>query len=221
MNDQKKVLLNLAISVLIPLIAVTLGGLIVYGTPSLFFNSTLNPMNQASDAPAVMYYGLSFVLILMYFLMRQRFTGYEFVAYGLMSLAYSLTLKKHTPMVQNPLLAYMLPMLLFFTLSWVIMKYVFLNPKLRQIRLLIFAVLNAAAFSLAFYVQFLLLRQITAPDFLQTRFMSGIMLFIFLGFGFTVADFIMCRMEKDNCPTLEKPVQTTPADEDDEENKMY
>jgi len=173
------------------------------------------------NGPAAIYYGLTLVVALMFFLMRQGYKWYEMIAMGVMSLIYSISMQKMTPTVFRPIYLYIVPLLLFFFAMWLILKYIFLNKKIRQARLIIFSVLGAAGFSLAFKVQFLLLRQQTDSSFLQSRFMSGLMLLIFIGFGLSLAEYIIIKLEdsgKAITPIRYVPKDKTDTDDDDEDN---
>lgn len=199
MNEAKSITAKLFISIIIPLIIVTFGGLIVYQTPAAFFYPSVNQVNAESNGPAVTYYALTFVIALMFFLMRQGYKLYEFIAIGAISMIYSLSLKKMTPLVTRHLYLFFVPLLAFFLIAWLVMKYVFLNKHIRSMRLLLFALLNSAAFTFAFWLQYILLRLRTDNMFLQSRFVSGLMLFIFMGFGLSMAEFIIIKtIEKTN-----------------------
>lgn len=196
MNDNKLIPIKLLISVLVPLVAVTLGGFIVYQTPSAFFFTSSGNTAGESNGPAVIYYALTVVIALMFFLMRHGYQWYEFIAMGVMSLVYSLSLKKLTAHVFRPIYLYLIPLLVFFGIVWLIMKYIFLNKHMRQVRLILFAILCSAAFTLAFWLQYIMLRQQMADAFLQSRFVSGLMLFIFMGVGLSQAELLIVRLER-------------------------
>jgi hypothetical protein len=196
MNEYKMIPIKLLISVIVPLMAVTLGGFIVYQTPSAFFFPSANQVTGESNGPAVIYYALTLVIALMFFLMRQGYKWYEFITIGVLSVVYSLSLKGLTPQVFRPIYIYLVPLLVFFGVSWLIMKYIFLNKHLRQARLILFAILCSAAFTFAFWLQYIMLRQQMADSFIQSRFVSGLMLFIFMGVGLSQADFFIIRLEQ-------------------------
>jgi len=195
MNDAKLIPIKLLLSLIIPLIAVTIGGFIVYQSPSAFFFATQGQSGAESNGPAVIYYALTLVIALMFFLMRQGYKGYEIVAFSLLTLVYSLSLKRMTPGVFRPIHIYIIPLLVFFFIVWLILKFIFLNKSIRVARLILFSILSSAAFALAFWIQYLLLSQQTADTFLQSRFLSGLMLFIFMGFGLSMAEFIIIKLE--------------------------
>jgi hypothetical protein len=195
MNDSKQVFAKLVISLTVPLLIVTLGGLIVYKTFTAFFFPETIPGTAEVNGPAVIYYALTLVIALMFFLMRQGWKSYEFIAMGVMSLVYALSLQKLTPQIHRLLYLYFIPLLVFFLLMWLILKLIFLNKHVRGVRLLLFALLGSAAFTLTFRLQYVLLHQHVAGDFMQSRFMSGLMLFIFMGFGLSLADFMIMKME--------------------------
>ncbi len=219
MNESKYIPAKLFISLAVPLIAVTFGGLIVYGTASAFFFPLANQTSGEVNGPAAIYYGLTLVIALMFFLMRQNYKWYEFIAMGVMSLIFSISMQKMTPNVFRPIVLYLVPLLVLFLIMWTILKYIFLNKSFRQFRLLVFSLLGAAGFTLAFKIQFMLLKQLTDSTFMQSRFLSGLMLFIFMGFGLSVAEFLIIKLEekdKEIVPIMYKPKDETDMDEDDE-----
>ncbi len=188
-------MIKLLITVLVPLIIVTLGGLIIYQTFSAFFYPATETGNAEINGPALIYYSLTFVVAVMYFLLRQGYKGYEFIALGLMALVYSLSMQKLTPEIHRPIYIYFLPLLAFFLMMRFILRYIFLNKAFRSARLLLFSLLSAAAFTITFWLQYVLLRQMTEANFLQARFISGLMLFIFMGFGLSLAEFITIKIK--------------------------
>jgi len=221
MNDAKHIPAKLFLSIVVPLVIVTFGGFITYGSAGAFFFPAAGQVSNEVNGPAAIYYGLTLVVALMFFLMRQGYKWYEMIAMGVMSLIYSISMQKMTPTVFRPIYLYIVPLLLFFFAMWLILKYIFLNKKIRQARLIIFSVLGAAGFSLAFKVQFLLLRQQTDSSFLQSRFMSGLMLLIFIGFGLSLAEYIIIKLEdsgKAITPIRYVPKDKTDTDDDDEDN---
>jgi hypothetical protein len=195
MNESKLTAVKLFISILVPLVSVTIGGFIVYKTPSAFFFPAAGQSVTEANGPAVIYYALTLVIALMYFLMRQKFRWYDVVAFCSISLVYSLSLQKMTPGVFRPLYLYFLPLIVFFVIVWLVLKFVFLNRQMRTLRLLIFSLVAAAAFTLAFWLQYTMLKLPAGNDFLQSRFVSGLMLFIFVGFGLSVAENTIVRLE--------------------------
>jgi len=221
MNDSKNIPAKLFISIVIPLIIVTFGGLIVYQTPAAFFFQVTGQSTAEGSGPAVIYYALTLVVALMFFLMRQQYKWYEIIALGVMSMVYSLSLKQMTPGVFRPIYVYIIPLLIFFLIVWAIMKYIFLNQKFRSFRLLLFAMLCSGAFTLAFWVQYTLIKLQMDSTFLQAKFFNGLMLFIFMGFGFTLAEFIIVKLEstkKEIVPAGFPIKKKDDLDEDDEAN---
>lgn len=195
MNESRNIMIKLLIAVLVPLLIVTLGGLIIYQTFAAFFFPATETGIAESNGPALIYYSLTFVIAVMFFLLRQGYKGFEFIALGLMALVYSISMQKMTPVVHRPIYIYFLPLLAFFIMLRFILKYIFLNKSFRSARLLLFSLLSAAAFTITFWLQYVLLRQMTEANFLQARFISGLMLFIFLGFGLSLAEFFIIKIE--------------------------
>jgi hypothetical protein len=219
MNDAKHIPVKLFISIVVPLVIVTFGGFITYGSAGAFFFPATNQVSNEANGPAAIYYGLTLVVALMFFLMRQGYKGYEMIATGIISLLYSLALQRMTPTVFRPIYLYIVPLLLFFFAMWLILKYIFLNKPMRQFRLLIFSILGAAGFTLAFKIQFLLLKQQTDSAFLQARFLSGLMLLIFMGFGLSLAEIIIIKLEESGreiTPIRYVPKDDSNMDDDDE-----
>lgn len=220
MNEAKYIPAKLAISLIVPLLIVTFGGLIVFGTFEAFFFPSAAQSAGETNGPAAIYYGLTFVIALMFFLMRQGYKTFEFIALGVLSLIYSISMQKLTPNVFRPIYLYFVPLLVFFLLMWLILKFIFLNKHLRQIRLLLFALAGSGAFTLAFKIQFILLRQLTSDTFIQSRFFSGLMLFICIGFGLSLAEFAILKMEvksKGMTPVTYTPKDSNVLDDDDED----
>ncbi len=195
MNDAKLIPAKLLISLLIPLLVVTLVGIFVYQSPSAFFFAAEGSAAAESNGPAVIYYALTLVIALMFFLMLQGYKGYEIVAFGLLTLVYSLSLKRMTPGVFRPIHIYMIPLLAFFFIAWLVLKYIFFNRRVHAMRLILFSVLNSIAFTLAFWIQHRFLKLPTDGAFLQSRFVSGLMLFIAMGLGLSIAQNIIVRLE--------------------------
>jgi hypothetical protein len=196
MNDSKLTAAKLFISILVPLVIVTFGGFIVYQTPAAFFFPSPGQSATESNGPAVIYYALTFVIALMFFLMRQKYRWYEVIAFSSMSMVYSLSLKAMTPGIIRPVYTYFIPLMVFFIIIWVVLKFIFLNRSLRVMRLLLFSLFCSAAFSLAFWLQYIMLKLPIDSTFLQSRFISGLMLFIFIGFGLSLAEYIQARKER-------------------------
>ncbi len=186
---------KLFIALIIPLVVVTLGGIFIYKSVTAFFFTKHLGVVQESNGPAVIYYSLTLVLALMFYFMREGLRGYEFAVYGSLSLVYSLSLSRITAIVGRPFFIYLIPMLLFFSLMWLVLKFIFLNRNFRSFRLLLFALLAAGAFSAAFIVQNLLLGALVTMQFVHSKFLSGLMLFIFMGFGFSLADYVVLKAE--------------------------
>lgn len=195
MNDAKLIPAKLIISLLIPLLAVTLVGIFVYGSAGAFFYAPEGQTGAESNGPVVIYYALTLVIALMFFLLHQGYKGYEIVAFGLLTLVYSLSLKRMTPGVFRPIHIYMIPLLVFFFISWLVLKFIFFNRSVRMMRLILFSVLNATAFTLAFWIQHKFLHLPTDGVFLQSKFLSGLMLFIAMALGLSVAENIIIRLE--------------------------
>ena len=219
MNDAKAIPVKLLISLAVPFLMVTLGGLIVYKTFAGFFFPDTSPGAVEVNGPAVIYYALTLVVALMFFVMRQGYKGYEFLTMGVISLVYSFSLQKLIPVSYRHLYLYFVPLIVFFGLMWPILKYFFLNPKIRATRLLIFSLLSALAFTVAFWLQFIMLGQVTDKVFLQSRFLSGLMLFIFMGFGLSIADFMIYKMEEKSRITSTDINTTQPIENRDVSNK--
>jgi hypothetical protein len=219
MNDAKLIPLKLLIALIVPLLMVTLGGFITYHNITDFFFPNNAPGSAEVNGPAVIYYALTLVIALMFFLMKQGYKGYEFIALGVLSLVYSISLQKLTPQVQRLLILYFVPLLVFFLLMWLILKFIFLNKAVRSTRLLLFALLSSAAFTIAFWLQMQMLKQLPTAEFLQGRFFSGLMLFIFMGFGLSIADFMMYKldMKKASPITANTDLETTTKPEGSDE----
>jgi hypothetical protein len=196
MNESKLTAVKLFISLLVPLVAVTLGGFIVYQTPAAFFYAATGQATTETNGPVVIYYALTLVIALMLFLMRQRYKWTEIIAFLSLSLVFSLSMQKMTPGVFRPLYLYFIPLLIFFGISWLVLKYIFLNRRVRVMRLLIFSLAEAAAFAAAFELQYVMLKLPADSVFLQAKFVSGLMLFIFMGVGLAQAEYILARMER-------------------------
>jgi hypothetical protein len=167
----------------------------------------------------MLYYGIGFLMAAIFYLLREFRSGYEFVAIGIISLIYSFALKNMKIVISSPIYVFLLPILLFFGCAWLIMKFIFLNRSFRQARLLMFTLLNSAAFGLAFYVQYLLLGQEVPAGFFQARFMSGLMLFIFLGFGLTIAEYLILKIEV-KAKRHSSSLDLDAADQDDDEKDL-
>lgn len=195
MNDAKLIPVKLITSLLIPLLVVTLVGIFIYQSPDAFFFASEGSAGTESNGPAVIYYALTLVIALMFFLMQQGYKGYEVVAFGLLTLVYSLSLKRMTPGVFRPIHVYMVPLLVFFFVAWLVLKYIFFNRKVHAVRLILFSVLNSGAFTLAFWIQHKLLSLPTDGAFMQSRFVSGLMLFIAMGLGLSIAQNIIVRLD--------------------------
>ncbi|MFO7660841.1 MAG: hypothetical protein R6V77_08005 [Candidatus Cloacimonadaceae bacterium] len=195
MNDAKLIPAKLIISLLIPLLVVTLVGIFIYQSPSAFFYASEGAAATESNGPAVIYYALTLAIALMFFLMQQGYKGYEIIAFGLLTLVYSLSLKRMTPGVFRPIHIYMIPLLVFFFVAWLVLKFIFFNRKVHAMRLILFSVLNSVAFTLAFWIQHQFLKLPTDGAFLQSRFVSGLMLFIAMGLGLSIAQNIMVRLD--------------------------
>ncbi len=217
-KDPRITYARLIVSIAAPLLLVTLGGLIVYGSFSAFLSLGPQSKTTAANGPAVIYYGLAFVIALMFFLMREGYAGYEFIALGAVSLAFALSLQRTVPAAHRPLYAYLAPLLLFFLLMWPILKLIFLNPLVRAFRLVIFALFSAAAFSIAFWLMFLLLKLPVEPGFIQTKFFSGLLLFIFLGVGLSIAELVMRKMVKSEKLKTSPDIEYHPAGDDEQES---
>ncbi|MFB3844688.1 MAG: hypothetical protein ACE14O_02925 [Candidatus Cloacimonadaceae bacterium] len=196
MNGAKATLLKFAVSLLLPLIIVTLGGLLVYGSFNSFFFVDTSSEGAEVNGPAVIYYALTCVVALMYFFMRMKYTGYEFIALTVMSLIYSLSLQKLTPAIHRLLILYFLPLIVIFLLLWLILRFIIFNRSMRAIRLLLFALLGSGVFTLTFSLQMLLLHQQVTEEFLQGRFFSGLLLFVFMGFGLSLADDVILKLDE-------------------------
>ncbi len=195
MNDAQRMFLRLALTVLVPLLAVTLGGLMMYQTFTAFFFPVTASGSGEFNGPAAIYYALTFVVALMYFFQKQGLKGFDLIALGLLALVYSLALQNLTPLVHRPIHVYILPQLALFLLLWLVLKYIFMNRMFRTVRLIIFSVLGAAAFTISFWLQYALLHQIREANFLQVRFLSGLFLFVFMGVGLTIVENILLRMD--------------------------
>ncbi len=220
MNESKLIPAKMFISLLIPLAVVTLGGFIVYKTPAAFFFAAEGQSSTETSGPAVIYYALTLVVALMFFLMRQKYRWYEVIAFSALSMVYSLSLKRMTPGIYRAIYMYFTPLMVLFILIWLILKYIFLNKSTRSMRLLLFSLLSSAAFTLAFWLQFTLLKLPTDGTFLQARFFSGLMLFIFMGFGLSLAEFIIIRLEAgaDRSQPVKLSRKDNPDSEEDGEN---
>ncbi len=219
MNEAKSITAKLIISIVVPLIIVTFGGLIIYQTPAAFFYPAVNQANAESNGPAVTYYALTLVIALMFFFMRHGFKLYEVIAIGAMSVVYSLSLKRMTPGIFRPIYLFLVPILIFFLLAWLVMKYIFLNQHVRSIRLILFALLNSVAFTFAFWLQYIMIGYNVDNAFLQSRFVSGLMLFIFIGFGLSVAEFIIIKsLEKAKLNSLVNRIDTKEESVEDDKN---
>jgi len=221
MNESKLTPLKFFITLFIPLIIVTFGGFIVYQSPSAFFYPAQSQSVTESNGPAVIYYALTFVISLMYFLMKQQYRMYEFVALGVMSLIYSLSLKRMTAFVFRPIHLYLVPLLVFFLLIWAILKYIFINQYLRHARLILFTLTSSAAFTFAFWLQYTMVGLKMEESFFQNRFFSGIMLFVFVGFGLSVTEFFISRIEQyllDKQKLNQVPAAKRTTDDEDEDN---
>jgi hypothetical protein len=216
MQDSKLIPAKLLISLLVPMLIVTLGGLLVYKTAEAFFFPSPVQVSTESNGPAVIYYALTLVIAMMFFLMRQKYKWYEIIAFSSLSLVYSLSLQRMTPGIHRPVYLYFIPLILLFILIWLILKYIFLNKRIRSMRLLLFSLLSSAAFTMAFGLQYAMLKQPVDSAFLQSRFFSGLMLFIFIGFGLSLAEFIIIRLE--NKPSGSQSSSSTTAQENDTEN---
>jgi hypothetical protein len=215
MNEAKTIQARLFISLITPLLVVTLGGLIVYGSVSAFFFPAVNPAMGESNAPAAVYYGLTLVVALMFFLMRQGYKWTEFIAIAVMSVVFSISMQKMSQVLIVPIYIYIIPILVFFLLMWLVLKFVFLNKHMRQLRLLIFSIFGSGAFTLAFKLLYMLLHQPTNGAFVQSRFMSGLMLFICMGFGLSLAELMILKLE--DRTRLKVNPQDTIKDKDDKE----
>lgn len=194
MSDSKYIVLNLLVIFVTCALSVTLGGHLVYQSTESFFNlsSDLNKMNAVS--PATIYYTLTLVIGLMYFLLKLNFRLYELISSGILSIVFALSMSKMVPGVYRPIYIFLIPLVMLFVSEWIILKFIFLNARFRAIRLLLFSILSAIALTIAFRVQFFMLQYPISSDFFQARFLSGIMLFIFLGFGLSMSEFIISKI---------------------------
>jgi hypothetical protein len=219
MNESKFIIVKLLLAIIIPFIAVTIGGFIVYQTPSAFFFSSGGQNTAESNGPAVIYYSLTLVITLMFFLMKQKYRWYEVIAFLSLSMVYAISLKQLTPGVDRPLYLYFIPLVLMFALIWLILKYIFLNIRMRSMRLILFSLLSSAAFSLAFLLQYIMLKLPMDGIFMQSRFFSGLMLFIFMGFGLSMAELSMIKLDlklKGKTPEINNDNEITNSEEDGE-----
>lgn len=212
MNDRILLFIRIAMSLIIPLIAVTIGGMIVYGNPSTFFCASPGATQQTGNAPAMVYYGITVVLSLMYILMKQSNKGYELILIAVISLVFGVLMQRIPHSVHRALYAFTIPILVFFGFAWLVLKYVFFNPPLRQVRLLLFTLLCACGYSVSMWLQYLLSKALIEPGFLQSRFISGVMLFVFLGLGFTMMELFMSRLEVNQLTTRPE----TPDDDEED-----
>jgi len=193
MNKQLEFALKLAIALILPLLIVTAGGIFVYSSQGFFLSSDQGKAT-GSVSPSAMYYGITVLLALLYFTLRQGMKHLDWALILAGFIIYSIALNRLEGYSSHSVFVFVLPLVVFFIGMRYILCYVFLWPALRQIRLLSFSLIAAILFSLVFRLQFFLLKQQVESNFWQNRFLNGLMLFICLGFGLSLADYFILKL---------------------------
>jgi len=209
--NQTKIMPRHLLLIFVPVMAAVLGGLL--------FNGNLKSFMQASSgrgiSQAQLYLGISLLCGALAFGHRCLSIVFRWAIALFLPLIFSFQVLPQLGKTTSLSIIFILN--LAFALGlWLILKFVFFSRNLIKVRTVVFALLAALLLTLYFRLLFLVLGMPFATAMWSGYYWNSLFLFIFVGFGLSLADIVIIRKEvSENHPT-EQPEEAEDDEQDDQ-----
>ncbi|MDZ4121913.1 MAG: hypothetical protein U1C33_05800 [Candidatus Cloacimonadaceae bacterium] len=207
---------KLLLVVLLPVAVAFLGGSFISGGIRQFFGFTGESL-KGNIGLFEIYFGSSLLVGVVALLYRYLQTSYYWLGTLVLAVLYSLFISRNT-VYGFSLFQIFLPVLVFSVLLSAVVVFVFYNRKIMHLRTMLTGILSALILTSFFRALFFIAKQPVEPGFWMNRFVSGLILFVLISFGLSIADTIIV---KDEIKKLRESQLQRALDEEDEEAEYY
>lgn len=185
---------ELALVVILPIIIAIIGGSFIYGGFKSFAGLGVPDIVKGMIGPFDFYIGCSLLMGLIALLYRYIKTSLYFLATVLLSLVYAVYLSRNTVYPIGLIKGFTGIFAVSVALTFIV-THVFFNHRLMHFRTALLGILSALALTAFFRYIFFVLKAEIEAGFWINRFVSSLFLFMFIGFGLSMADLIAIKAD--------------------------
>jgi hypothetical protein len=196
----------------LPVLAAIMGGLLTSGSLAEFMTLT----GAKGISPAQFFFALSLLVGALSFSWRSLPRNVSYAIVLFFPLIYSILMSRTLGVKSSLFLLYGVNLVFCVSIA-LALRFIFFAKSLIRIRTVAFAAVAALVQASYFQVLYLLLSDEYNQSSFATNYVSAIFLFIFIGFGLSVADIIIIRKEVEE---LRKEQQRLAEEEEEEDDDI-